>query len=109
MDANGQKFWMLSEPHHWRFEGSPLPVYDQGRRTLRLPSLRGALLGEAPARALTLLTVPPQVLDDVGTYARFEAGRGLVVAGVGEDSQVRYPEAQVGTVLHLAVGTAGEL
>ena len=40
-DANGQKFWMLSEPNHWQPEDDPARVrYDRDHRRLRLASQR---------------------------------------------------------------------
>ena len=56
-DANGQKFWMLSEPSHWQPLGNPAGTeYDRPRRRLRLADQR--LLPLWPNRWSLSITLP---------------------------------------------------
>ncbi len=69
-DANGQKFWMLSEPDHWPAQGDPPGVsYDRDRRRLRLASQR--LLPLWPNRwSLELILPGDDATDDEAELVR---------------------------------------
>lgn len=79
MDANGQRFWMLTGLAHWQPRDNPPGVMeDAGRRTLRLASRRRPQqypVNEAAAKLRR--DAVEGVLDAFGTYASFESPKVL--------------------------------
>lgn len=88
-DANGQKFWMLSERDDWPLEGTgdvPGVAYDSDRRRLRLASQR--LLPLWPNRwSLQLLLsadegTEPTISEPFTFTAQLPVGDDLIIIGV---------------------------
>lgn len=119
MDANGQRFWMLSERSHWRLDGVR---YDGQRRSLRLASthsaedadVRNARADESAARARLLRVAMTR--DQYGTRAWWQESTrevradGAIPSNNGDDNSVQL-EAVAGTeaVTDLAIGHDGIL
>lgn len=84
MDANGLRFWMLSNADDWRPARAPADVfYDAARRTLRLASRSDRTLNLPPVSlsvALSKLELPPGARDAFGTRAYWASARGQVMA-----------------------------
>ena len=82
MDANGQRFWILSDEQHWRLLGDPSALeYDGIRRSLRLASQRRQIsFPEAEASARERLERIPQTLDEHGNRAYWDEGDRAVIA-----------------------------
>ena len=92
MDANGSRFWLVSEAEQWALSSGGL-AYDHTRRTLQLVSAR-PLEDYPPERDLaldvalyeSLLAEPPVAIDDFGNVAwRFD-DRQVRVAGAVDDA-----------------------
>jgi hypothetical protein len=87
MDANGLRFWMLSSESDWSLVNSapdsPAGVaYCATRKRLHLRSTPDAPPNvENFAQVAALLDAVPFALDPSGTYARWDAASGHVVAG----------------------------
>ncbi len=88
-DANGQKFWMLSEREDWPLEGTgdvPGVAYDGDRRRLRLASQR--LLPLWPNRWSLQLILPAEEGTEPATSEPFTftaqppVGDALIIIGV---------------------------
>jgi phage tail-like protein len=110
MDANGLKFWALSDAKDWAPEGNVGPIYDSGHRTLRLPSLRGSALVEAPERAAALLEVSPAAVDEAGTYAFYDSDTlELRAAGGAPGTHLWMSLATTDQLSDLALGHDGVL
>ncbi|HEU4390464.1 MAG TPA: phage tail protein, partial [Blastocatellia bacterium] len=122
MDANGLRFWMLSDAHHWRVEPGSHADYDSDRRTVKLASERTvALPPEADeATALARVELVPQTIDAFGTRASWDnASKRIVATGALEGSVGIFTPA-AGTspsdlamgydgILYIAVAPAGEV
>lgn len=119
MDANGQRAWLLAAGEGW--EPSSTVEWDAGCRTLRLASRRNrpprALPADDHARA-TLATearrrldLVPEARDGHGTWARYDAAFGRVVAGgAGEGAVPLFKLWRAGIhATDLAVGADGVL
>ncbi len=84
MDANGQRFWMLSEAQHWQMQGDePTALtYDSRRRALRLSrQRREKQFIEDVVLAQQRLQIPPQTVDAQGNRAFVEASGLSIMAG----------------------------
>ena len=93
MDANGLKFWMLSDEAHWQLPGAPPALeYDAQRRSLRLSRQRRELyLVEDRAVAETRLETVPQARDSYGGRAWYDSDlQSVLSVGVSATPQVIY-------------------
>lgn len=117
MDANGQRFWILADPEHWRSRNRV--QWDAGCRVLRLASERTlpppANPAAANATANTALERVPRTVDDVGSVAYWGTAASAVVARSHlPDQAVRLPLDEAPTdiaaghdgVLYVAVADA---
>ncbi len=78
MDANGQKFWMLSDGA--QADGDAL--WDVGRRVFRLPSRRPRpLLANDRTAARTAASRPTITMDSHNTWAQISPTRQSILAG----------------------------
>ncbi len=84
MDANGLRFWMLSNAEDWHAASAPADVFhDAARRSLRLASRSERTLNLAAASlsaALSKLELTPGARDAFGTWAYWDSPRGQVMA-----------------------------
>jgi len=82
MDANGLKFWMLSEAQHWLMPGDPPAVeYDSEHRALRLANQRPVPDWPAnEAAAAAALDMVPGAIDQFGTRAYWSADSSRVMS-----------------------------
>lgn len=84
MDANGLRFWLIADDHHWSLDSDV--QYDDGRRSLRLASERAfPLLAEAEAPSVEIeasgrIEQVPRAMDRYGTSAYWDAGEKKVMA-----------------------------
>jgi phage tail-like protein len=114
MDANGLKFWMLSEQSQWSIPPDSEASYDVERNNLRLASR-----GQSPAWPMTFqdatlrLEHVPHTRDEFGTTARWDRVSGSVMATGALPGEVEiFPPTTLLTdlaigydgVLYLAVG-----
>ena len=112
MDANGLRFWMLTDEHHYHLDGDPPGVqYDPERRSLRLASqrpLQSLPDSDSPgaeAEANTRVERVPQTQDSYGTRAYWAADPEAVLATGALPSTVPIFEPSAGeTVTSLAMG-----
>ncbi len=90
MDANGLKFWLLSEEHHWQLPGDPSKLeYDAHRRSLRLARQRRELqLNEDRSRAEVRLEHVPQARDSFGNRAWYDPGLQAIMSAGADDTPV---------------------
>lgn len=81
-DANGLRFWLLSEESDWiataSAPGQPPPEYDAAQRTFRLGRYAAVAFEETPNVAETRWALPRTVMDAHGTYAFFDGASGQV-------------------------------
>ena len=81
-DANGQRFWLLSEQSDWiaasSASGHPAPEYDDQRRTYRLGRFADVAFTETPGDASARRDLSPTVMDEHGTFAFVDPGSGDV-------------------------------
>ena len=104
MDANGLRFWMLSDRHHWLL-GSGAD-YDEARQRLRLLSRRQLPVdvngSGAENEARVALDKVPQAMDRYGTRAFWDGDAGAIGAVGGGPGAVRLrtlPEAPTDLLL----------
>jgi phage tail-like protein len=110
MDANGLRFWLLADERDYRLEGSPPPVYDRSRRSLRLESFRQSALIEAVAAAEARLALVPQALDAHGTFAYYEPeSREIRALGAAPGERVLLALAPGDALSDMALGHDGIL
>lgn len=87
MDANRQRFWLLSEPQDWSPEGGSQAVeYDLECRRLRLRDRRPRRALAGSVQSLTaegLLTTPSRAIDAWGTLAFWDPVAGSLRASGG--------------------------
>ncbi|MEZ4434325.1 MAG: hypothetical protein R3F65_18120 [bacterium] len=91
VDANRQRFWLLTDGHHWTVGDGAR--YDAARRVLRLASVRHDDALEDRATAEDRLAIVPAMMDAYGHHAVWRAGvgrgAGTVFAGPSPDDLVR--------------------
>lgn len=119
MDANGLRFWMLSESAHWTLlpgaGGAPGgAAYDGEGRVLRLASRRPVTSDPGPgaaaeAEALARLALVAQAEDAFGTRAWWDADAGEVRATGAAGGMVPIFAAAGVPVTDIAVGYDGVL
>jgi phage tail-like protein len=112
MDANGLRFWMLSEPQHWIMPGDPPSLeYDRARRILRLADQRPSPDWPAnEAIAAAQLDRVPQAIDDFGTRAYWSADTGMVMTTGAVAGEIPIFSPPVGAQMtDLAMGYDGIL
>lgn len=82
MDANGQRFWLVANPDHWRWRRATR--WDRACRALTLASRRNLPEPSSPAAAHAAangaLETIPRTVDDYGSVARWDGEAGAVVA-----------------------------
>lgn len=119
MDANGQRFWMISDKNQWNLlEEIPHVQYDSERLSLRLASERDihslpgseASGSDFEAIARSRIESVPQARDAYGTRAFFDAASGMIVAtgAVPEEVPIYIPPSGA-VVTSLAMGHDGVL
>lgn len=110
MDANRQKFWMLSEKSDFSFPDGSLK-WDEAERTLTLAST--ASLGALPmdrSEARMLSGASPATIDSFGNWAEVDETSTSVLARGAFDDPVTIYQTQPGhRVLDLAMGMDGIL
>ncbi len=112
MDANGLKFWLLADEHHWYLPGNPPALeYDVQRRSLRLSRQRRELhLIEDTENAENRLQTVPQTRDSHGNRAWYDAPlRRILAAGVSDAPQNIYSIDAEGELTDLALADDGVL
>lgn len=82
MDANGQKFWSVSEPSQWNIIGDPAGLeYHTSRRALRLANQRRELqFVDNRELAEERLLITPQTLDSYGNRAYLNTETSSIVS-----------------------------
>jgi len=90
VDANGQRFWLLSDQVHWNLIGNPSGAeYDSARRSLRLSSQRRELIFNDDAQlAEERLELTPQTLDNYGNRAYWDDATHSIIATGALESEV---------------------
>lgn len=82
-DANGLRFWLLSERNHWTAlpagAGQPAPAYDDERRTFALGRYARVEFTETPGDAAARWSLPRTASDAHGTFAYFDNASGDVL------------------------------
>ncbi len=101
MDANGQRFWMLSGPGDWETGPDARLEYDRERRSLRLMSRRPA--GPSPndlegtrEQAELRLAIVPRTRDAYGTWAMWDPDVQRVMAAGALPGRVSIVELPAG-------------
>ena len=108
MDANGQRFWMLSTREQWRAQEGL--EFDDERGALRLASQRIAPdWQEDQAAATQRLETTPRTIDLFETFAFVDPGGLVQAATEGEDPVPLYDPLAEGKVTSLAMGHDGVL
>jgi phage tail-like protein len=111
MDANGLKFWMLSEKSDWRLDAASGVSFDSTRRHLRLASARAFQpVTEVKNDARSLLEKIPQTLDSFGARAYFNTTRNAVMVGSDFPGEIEIFKPEDGeSPSDLAMGYDGAL
>ncbi len=108
MDANGQRFWMLSAREQWHAQEGL--EFDGERGALRLASQRIAPdWQEDQAAATLLLETTPRTVDLFETFAFVDPGGMVQAATEGEDPVPLFDPLAEGKVTSLAMGHDGVL
>ena len=117
MDSNGLRFWMMSSQEDWRLM-EPAPdnqfaglAYCASRKRLHLRSTPDAPPNaEDQSKATELLNAVPFARDPYGTYARWDASSGHVMAGGSGSGEVPIYTPPAGSMItDLALGYDGVL
>lgn len=117
MDANGLRFWMLADAHHWAIWGDPPPLeYDREHRVLRLasqgslPTLPESSLPAAETEALARLQRVPGARDSYATWSFWDPPtRTIMAAGASPGSVPIYAAPIDETPTDQALGYDGVL
>lgn len=112
MDANGLKFSLLADEHHWHFPGSPPALdYDSERRSLRLArQQREQRLTEIQSEATARLEITPQARDSYGSRAWFDSVENKIFAvGLDNTPQEIFSFSAPVNVSDIALGEDGVL
>ncbi|MEP7306033.1 MAG: phage tail protein [Acidobacteriota bacterium] len=116
MDANGLRFWMLSSESDWTLvksapDSSAGVAYCSTRKRLHLRSTPDAPPNpENFAQVAGLLDAVPFALDPYGTYARWDAASGHVVAGGAGAGEIPiFTPPPLAPVTDLVLGSDGVL
>jgi phage tail-like protein len=113
MNANGQRFWMLSDNTHWQLLGDPSGVeYNEARRSLRLAGQRREItFAEEETIAHDRLKFVPRTLDSYGNLALWDRDEKSVIArGAMEgDVTIYTPEPGMEDPTDIAMGYDGVL
>src|SRR5262249_37257580 len=112
MDANGLRFWMLADAHHWLVEPGSHADYDAQRRTLKLASERTAPPAQVAdeAKASARIELVPQTIAAFGTRAWWDNDSGRIVAtGAMEGSVPIFTPLAPDVPTDLAMGFDGIL
>ena len=90
MDANQQKFWLMSDEHHWQPLETPSGVeYDADRRCLKLAQRRREIsFNDNKSLAEERLELTPQTLDQYGNQAFIDSETNRIVANAVTGSGV---------------------
>ena len=113
MDANGQRFWMLSEQTHWQLIGDPSGLeYDARRRSLRLANQRREITffdDQSLAEERLLLT--PQTLDEFGNRAFLDSETNAIIAtgALENDVEIFTTDSDSSEITDLVMGYDGIL
>jgi len=82
MDANGLRFWSVTEETDWSLPSTGELRYDRERRTLKLSSFRDLDFEEPSEDPEDLLGIVPQAVDGFDTYAYLDSERVFAAGAV---------------------------
>ena len=109
MDANGLRFYALSNEPDWAIPVGSAVYYDRAARVLRLSSSAALSFEEPEADPLELLAQPPQALDEFGTYAFCDAAAERIFAAGATDGQTEIAAFAGAAISDIALGRDGIL